>query len=379
MPLGKASKLNIDWILFAATLPLLGAGLVTMRSFVGESVFFGKQILWIAIALVAFFLTSFIDWRFLRRTWVSVAIFLVSVFALLILFVLGEVTKGAISWFDFGAFSFQPSDPIKIALIIILSKYFSRRHIEIANVRHILTSGFYAGTIFILVFLQPDFGSSIIIFLIWLGMVFVSGISKKHLLIVFFVGILIFAVLWGFVFAPYQKDRIITFINPLTDTTGSGYNALQSTIAVGSGQFLGKGVGYGTQSRLEFLPEYETDFIFAAFSEEWGFVGVLILFALFGVVIWRIILNALHGATNFEILFGLGLAIMFMSHFVVHVGMNIGLLPITGTTIPFLSYGGSHLLTEFIGLGILMGMRKYQRPIHKDDAKNEFLGLEESI
>jgi len=210
-------------------------------------------------------------------------------------------------------------------------------------------------------------------------MVFVSGISKKHLLIVFFAGLLIFAVLWGFVFAPYQKDRIITFLNPLTDATGAGYNALQSTIAVGSGQFWGKGLGYGTQSRLEFLPEYETDFIFAAFSEEWGFIGVLILFALFGVVIWRIILNALHGATNFEILFGLGLAIMFMSHFVVHVGMNIGLLPITGTTIPFLSYGGSHLLTEFIGLGILMGMRRYQRPIHKDDAKNEFLGLEESI
>lgn len=377
MPLSKALK--IDWVLFLATLPLLAAGLVTMKSFVGESVFFEKQILWIGISLVAFFVASFIDWRFLRRRWVSATLFLLSLGILALLLFLGEVTKGAASWFDFGAFSFQPSDPIKIALIIILSKYFSRRHIEIAHVRHILVSGFYAVAIFILVFLQPDFGSAIIIFFIWLGMVLVSGISKKHLLAVFLIGLVIFGILWGFVFAPYQKARIITFIHPLTDVSGAGYNALQSTIAVGSGELLGKGVGYGTQSRLEFLPEYETDFIFAAFSEEWGFLGVLLLFILFGVVIWRIILNAMHGATNFEILFGLGLAIMFMSHFFVHVGMNIGLLPITGTTIPFMSYGGSHLLTEFIGLGILMGMRKYQKPIHKDDAKNEFLGLEEKI
>jgi rod shape determining protein RodA len=377
MSLSKALK--IDWVLFLATLPLLAAGLVTMKSFVGESIFFERQILWIGISLLAFFVASFIDWRFLRRRWVSATLFLLSLGLLTLLLILGETTKGAASWFDLGAFSFQPSDPIKIALIIILSKYFSRRHIEIAHVRHILVSGFYAGVIFILVFLQPDFGSAIIIFLIWLGMVFVSGISKKHLLAVFLIGLIIFGILWGFVFAPYQKARIMTFIHPLTDVSGAGYNALQSTIAVGSGELLGKGIGYGTQSRLEFLPEYETDFIFAAFSEEWGFIGVLLFFSLFGLIIWRIIFNAMYGATNFEILFGLGLAIMFMSHFFVHVGMNIGLLPITGTTIPFLSYGGSHLLTEFIGLGILMGMRKYQRPIHKDDAKNEFLGLEEKI
>jgi rod shape determining protein RodA len=185
--------------------------------------------------------------------------------------------------------------------------------------------------------------------------------------------------LWAFVFAPYQKARILTFIHPLTDTTGAGYNALQSTIAVGSGGLFGKGIGYGTQSRLEFLPEYETDFIFAAFAEEWGFVGVVLLFFLFGVVFWRILLNAMRGSTNFEILYGLGVAIMFMSHFIVHVGMNIGLLPVTGTTVPFLSYGGSHLFTEFLSLGILVGMRKYQRVFHKDDTKNEFLGIEKSI
>jgi rod shape determining protein RodA len=137
---------------------------------------------------------------------------------------------------------------------------------------------------------------------------------------------------------------------------------------------VGKGVGYGTQSRLQFLPEYQTDFIFAAFSEEWGFIGVTLLFILFGVVIWRILMSAMHGASNFETLFGMGLAILLMSRFIVHVGMNIGLMPVTGLPMPFLSYGGSHLLTEFIGLGILNGMRRYRLAFHRDDIKNEFIG-----
>jgi len=168
---------------------------------------------------------------------------------------------------------------------------------------------------------------------------------------------------------------LVTFLHPLTDLEGAGYNAYQSTIAVGSGGLFGKGVGYGTQSRLQFLPEYQTDFIFAAFAEEWGFFGVVILFLLYGVVLWRILLNALLGVSNFEMLFGIGLAFFFMSHLLVHVGMNIGLLPVTGITLPFMSYGGSHLLTEFAGLGILMGMRRYRRTIHRDDIKNEFVGI----
>ena len=236
-------------------------------------------------------------------------------------------------------------------------------------------SGFYIFILFLLVFLQPDFGSAIIIASIWFGMVLVSGISKKHLIGVFIIGALILGGLWFYVFEPYQKQRILTFIHPLTDLQGAGYNARQSTIAVGSGMIFGKGIGYGTQSKLKFLPEYETDFIFAAFAEEWGFVGVVLLFSLYGIIMWRIIINSIYGATNFEILFGAGLAIFFMSHFIAHIGMNIGLLPITGTTVPFLSYGGSHLITEFVGLGILMGMRNYSRAMHKDDIKKEFLGV----
>ncbi len=368
------AKNGMDWILFLATLPLLGAGLVTMNSFTGDSRAFNHQLLWIGISIAAFFIFSFVDFRFLRKTWVSVFLFAFSCVSLSTLFVVGKVTKGAISWFHFGFLSFQPSDAIKLVVIIILAKYFSRRHIEIANIKHILVSGFYAFVIFSLVLIQPDFGTAIIIFLIWFGMVLVSGISKKHLFGMAMMGALLFTVAWNFGFQDYQKNRIKNFIDPFADIHGTGYNAYQSAIAVGSGQLLGKGVGYGTQSRLKFLPEYQTDFIFAAFAEEWGFVGVIILMSLFGVVVWRIMRNATHGATNFEMLFGSGIALLIVIHFVINIGMNIQLLPVTGTTLPFLSYGGTHLLTEFTGLGILMGMRRYRRVIHKDIAQNEFIG-----
>jgi rod shape determining protein RodA len=345
-----------------------------MNSFTGESRFFERQAVWAGVSAGAYLIASLFDFRFLRRTGVLAGLFVGTVGALLLLFVVGTVAKGAQSWFALGSVALQPSEFAKLVLILLLAKYFSRRHVEIAHYRHIFVSGFYAFVLFVLVFLQPDFGSAIIIFSIWFGMVLVSGLSKKHLVAVFLVGAVTFGALWAFVFQDYQKERIMTFVHPLADIQGSGYNAYQSMVAVGSGGLLGKGIGYGTQSKLQFLPEYETDFIFAAFAEEWGFVGVLILFGLYAVVIWRIILTALRGATNFETLFGLGVAVMFIAHFIIHVGMNIGLLPVTGTTIPFMSYGGTHLLVEFLSLGVLAGMRRYSLPAHRDDAKNEFLG-----
>lgn len=380
-----ASAYSFDWILFCAALLISLAGLVTMNSFlpalpaqagqagVGENYFFSRQILWLSISVLVFFILSVIDWRFLRRTTVVAALFILSSLFLLGLFIAGKTVHGAQSWFYLGGFSFQPSDPIKLVVILLLSKYFARRHIEIANIRHILVSGFYAFIIFLLVLLQPDFGSAIIIFLIWLGMVLVSGISKKHLLAVFLISVVSFAGLWIYGFKDYQKQRIKTFLHPLTDVRGAGYNAYQSTIAVGSGKVFGKGIGYGTQSKLQFLPAYQTDFIFAAFAEEWGFLGVLILLTLFGIVIWKIIVSALHGASNFETLFCAGLALFFMAQVVIHLGMNIGLLPVTGVTLPFMSYGGSHLLTEFAGLGILSGMQRYRRAAPKDAVKAEVL------
>jgi rod shape determining protein RodA len=366
---------NIDWLLFGSLLFISVAGVLTMNSFVGEEVLFMRQIIWLSISIIVLFAAVLVDWRFLRKSGTAITLFAVSCFLLLFLFIAGSVFKGAQSWFNLGAFAFQPVDFAKLILVILLAKYFGRRHIEIANVRHILISGLYTFIIFILVFLQPDFGSAIIIFLIWFSMVLVSGISKKHLLVVLLSGLLAFAGLWFFVFKDYQKIRIVSFIHPLTDLRGAGYNSYQSTIAVGSGEIWGKGVGLGSQSKLKFLPEYETDFIFAAFSEEWGFVGVVVIFGLYGVVFWRIISISKKGATNFETLYGLGLASMFLFHFVIHVGMNVGLLPVTGITMPFMSYGGSHMLAEFLGIGILMGQYSYARAANKEEAKNEIIGI----
>jgi rod shape determining protein RodA len=369
---------RIDWLLVLFIVPIIAGGLVTMKSFApleDAGDFFSKQIIWILISLAVFFIFSFIDFRFLKRTNVLVFLFLITSFVLLVLIVLGHITHGAKSWFSFGLFSFQPADLMKLVLVLVLAKYFSRRHVEIRDIKHIFISGFYAFIPLILVLLQPDFGSAMMILFIWLGMVLVSGISKLHLFLVIATGVVIFASLWFFAFAPYQKDRIYNFINPLNDIHKTGYNVFQSTIAVGSGQFMGKGLGFGTQSRLKFLPVPQSDFIFAAYAEEWGFVGSLLILLFYGLVIWRILYCASLGASNFEILFGMGIAIFLMSHILVNIGMNLGLMPVTGIPLPFMSYGGSHLLIEFMGLGILMSMRKYGRPAHRDDMNNEFLGV----
>lgn len=367
---------NIDWVLFLAAIPLLAAGLIGMNSFgAGTSYFFTRQIFWIALSFLVFFVFSFIDWRFLRKTGVVISLYLLLNFFLVLLLVVGSAIKGVESWFNLGLFSVEPSDPLKIIIILVLAKYFSRRHIEIANIRHIILSGLYVAIPAFLVFLQPDFGSSIIILLIWLGMIMVSGVSKKHLLAIFLITAVLLTASWLFVFQPYQKERILTFLNPARDVQGAGYNAIQSMIAVGSGKVAGKGIGFGSQSRLEFLPEHQTDFIFAAFAEEWGFVGVLFVFLFYGIVAWRVLKNAFVGQSNFESLYGIGIAIFLIAQFFIHVGMNIGLLPITGTTLPFLSYGGSHMATVYAGFGILMGMRKYSRYTHPDEAETEIVGI----
>ncbi|MBL8158336.1 rod shape-determining protein RodA [bacterium] len=364
---------HIDWYLFFAALSVSVLGLVTMYPFgQGGEAFFDRQIIWIGLALLVFFLAAIPEYTFLRRTQIVTTLYILILSLLALIFLTGTIVKGAQQRFDFGFFALQPSDPAKLILIIVLAKYFARRHVEIANFKHIFISGAYAAAICGLVFLQPDFGGAIIIASIWFGMVLVAGISWKHLAFLLITGLIAAGSLWMFVLQPYQKERVMTFIHPLADIHGAGYNAYQSTVAVGSGELLGKGIGFGTQSKLRFLPEYQTDFIFAAYAEEWGFLGVLIALGLFAVIVLRTLVIASHGSDNFAVLFGVGIAIMFLAHIIVHIGMNLGLLPVTGTTVPFMSYGGSHLLTEFLALGMLMGLRRAERPLSRE---KELLGV----
>lgn len=367
---------RIDWILFLSTILILIMGLFSISSFSGKNILVQKQLIWIFISILFFFIFSQIEIKNLTKSKILIWLFGISIFLLFSIFLFGAFSKGAQNRFNFGLASFQPTEIVKVILILILAKYFSRRHIEIAHFKHIFISAIYMFLPFVLVFLQPDFGSAMILALIWFGMILVSGVSKKHLLLVISTAVFLFLSLWFFVLKDYQKNRVLIFVDPLRDISGAGYNAYQSTIAVGSGQFLGKGIGFGSQSRLSFLPEHETDFIFAAFAEEWGFLGSLLLFILLGIIIWRIIWHAIHAGSNFELLFCLGTAIFFVSHIIINIGMNIGILPVTGITLPFMSYGGSHLLAEFVALGIVMSTRSHLRVAHRDYMKNEFVGLE---
>ncbi len=354
------SRPQVDWALIFALVPLFLAGLITMKTLGGgDDYFFTRQVIWILLGLFLFFIASSLDWRILRNGWVLLALYILGILVLVGLPFLARETRGAQSWIRFGFFSLEPAEPMKLILILVLAKYFSRRHVEIRHIKHIIVSGLYAVLPAGLVFLQPDLGSAIIFGAVWLGMILVSGVSKRHLLSIILLGLALSLTAWFYVLAPYQKARILTFVHPFSDPRGAGYNALQSMIAVGSGGLWGRGIGYGTQSRLEFLPEHQTDFIFAAFAEEWGLAGVSVLFIFYGALFWRILKASRGGQTNFEKLFGLGLIFFILAHFTIHVGMNLGILPVTGISLPFMSYGGSHNITLLAGLGVLMGMRRY--------------------
>lgn len=365
---------NVDWILIIAIVPIVLGGLATMTSFGPQAGFFLRQSMWIVVGILVVVSIARSDVRFLRDSRYIMLFYVGSLLLLVMVLFVGKTIKGAKSWFSFGFFSFEPADLVKLLVIMVLAKYFSRRHIEIARIKHLLVSVSYAFFPIALIMLQPDFGSAMVIAGLWLGMALIAGISKKQILFIVAGIAVVFALAWLFVFKPYQKARIDTFINPTADIRGRGYNAYQSVIAVGSGGVLGKGLGYGTQSRLNYLPEYQTDFIFAAFAEEWGFVGALIVIGCFIVVLWRLIVHAQRGATNFETLFSAGYALLIFGHIIVNIGMNIGIMPVTGIPLPFMSYGGSHILGECIGLGIVLSMAKYERAIHRDDINNEFVG-----
>ncbi len=368
--------LKVDVTLLISMLFISIAGLLTMSSFQGDDNYFFKQAVWIVLAMCVFLTASLFDYRFLKQTRVVMALYGFLLVILSFLFILGHSAKGAQSWFSLGGLAFQPSDLMKLGLIIVLAKYFNRRHVEIANIRHIIVSGVYAAIPFVLVVLQPDFGSAMVLFAIWLGIIFVSGISWRHILLVAVLVSTTFLLAWNFAFKPYQKARIMNFINPLQDIRGTGYNAYQSTIAVGSGGLFGKGLGSGTQSRLNFLPEYKTDFIFAAYAEEWGFIGSILLLIFFAIIFIKLSFFALRADSTFEALFTYGVMVWMMTHVVINIGMNIGIMPVTGIPLPLMSYGGSHLLAEALALGMCAGMYRYARGGHKYQAKNEFLGLE---
>ena len=349
-----------DSVLFLALIILIGLGLLVLWSvsFQDEPSFSSvkKQIIFLGIGIGFFIFFSALDWRFLNNSSLILFLYFVSVASLVLVLFFGDKSSGSSGWFNFGAFSFQPAEIAKIVLILVLAKYLSSRHLEIWQLRHLLVSGFFAFIPFSLVALQPDLGGAIIFLAIWFGLVIISGIRIKQIILLIIVFALLGALSWFFLLEPYQQARIISFFNPEKDLLGSGYNREQALIAIGSGRIFGKGLGWGSQTHLRFLPLAKTDFIFASLAESLGLVGVSILLICFLIIFQRLIMWAGIFSYNFCKLFTVGFAIKLIVETVINIGMNLGLLPIIGIALPFVSLGGSHLLTDFIGLGIINSM-----------------------
>jgi len=345
-----------DWILNAAIGFLAAAGLVSLLSSSPKQ-FFYQQLVWYLLGGAMALALARIDWRpLISRPKFIHGIYLFSILLLAATYFLAPPIRGIRSWLVAGQFQFQTSEFAKLALILVLSIFWSKAHVGIARFRNLAVSFGYFLLPAVLIAIQPDLGTALIFFGIWFGYLLISGIRWKHLL----AALVIFAIagffFWTTILQDYQKDRISGIFNPESDPLYRNYNVIQSKIAIGSAGFWGKGFGQGTQTQLGFLPETRSDFIFAAFTEEWGFLGgFLVLFAFLTLII-RIILIGLKSENNFSRLFCLGTAILFLSHLVLNVGFNLGILPVVGVPFPFLSYGGSNLLTNLFLIGIIQGI-----------------------
>ena len=355
---------NLDWILIISALLLVGIGLLSLYSSSlakGDFSNFKKQIIFFGIGFFLMLGLSFFDWRALRdNPYLILILYFFCLVALLSLFFFAPEIRGVKSWYKIGGLTIDPIEFTKLVLIILLAKYFSTRHVEMYQIRHILLSGFYFLIPAILVFFQPDLGQVIILILLWSGILIVSGISFKRFLILLFCFLLIFILAWNFALKDYQKVRVLSFIQPqLADPLAIGWSQNQAKIAIVSGGVFGQGIGSGSQTQYRFLPEPQTDFIFAAIAEETGLIGVSVLFFLFSILIWRISKIVLSAQTNFPRLFASGFAILLISQIFIHIGMNIGILPIIGIPLPLISYGGSSLIATFIELGILQSIKTH--------------------
>jgi rod shape determining protein RodA len=347
---------QFDWILFITAFLLVCFGLAVIYSiaFIKENpdfLNFKKQIFSFVIGIIFLFLFSLIDYKLLKSYYIFLYI-LASVLLISVL-IFGRTIHGTTGWFSYGIFNFQPVEFIKLILIIFLAKYFSDRARELGRLQYIILSGIFTAVLIFLVLLQPDFGSALILFILWFGLLLVIGMKRSHLLLI--LGLIAIMIIgsWLFALAPYQKDRVSTFLNPSSDPLGRGYSMTQSVVAVGSGKIFGRGLGFGSQSQLRFLPESQTDFIFAVIAEELGFAGVIFILGFFIILFYRISRNAREIGDDFGLFFTLGSLILLFTQAFVNIGMNIGVAPITGITLPFISYGGSSLITNMIILGIL--------------------------
>lgn len=352
----KTHFFNFDWIIFSAVLLLALFGLIEIYSIaLGQESLsflnFKKQILAVLLGLAMMFSFSFIDYNFLKSF--NRLIYIFGLVLLILVLFFGKTSRGTTGWFELFGFSLQPVEFVKIILLIFLARFFSNSAVKMRPLKSLLLS--LAGTLGLTIFVlwQPDFGSAIILLIIWFVILILVGFDRKYFLLII-IPILIGSFLaWHFYFADYQKERILTLLNPQDNSLSDSYNVSQALIAVGSGGFTGRGVGFGSQSQLKFLPEAQNDFIFSVISEEFGFLGAALVLVFYFVLFWRLLVALKRSQDDFSIFFILGAMVLIFIEMFINIGMNIGLVPVVGISLPFVSYGGSAILANFILIGMI--------------------------
>jgi rod shape determining protein RodA len=359
---------NYGWALFILTLTFLIIGLINLysASFQTEYYVFKKQLVWVNLGLIGMILVSFLDFKTIKRY--TTHIYAITTIFLIITLLFGREVAGSKSWISLGhLINIQPSEFAKLTIIIALAKFYDNDFDPGPyGIRDLVKPILIVAIPVVLVMLQPDLGTAFVIILISGSIIFFMGIRLKSLLFLFIVIIGLSFSGWQFLFKDYQKERIATFIDSSQDPLGSGYNAIQSQIAVGSGKFLGKGFKSGSQTQLRFIPAQKTDFVFSVLAEEWGFVGAIITLVIYFLIILWILDTASGSKDKFTMLICFGIAAMYFWHIVINVGMVIGILPVTGVPMLLLSYGGSSTISSLLGIGIVLGIRMRRTPLVKE-------------
>lgn len=346
--------LKLDWVMLVSVFLLLAIGLLALYSISLDDLNnfsnFKKQIFSIIIGLGIMFFLASLDYRTLSSQ--STKFYFLAIGMLLLVIMVGTTVRGTTGWIGVGTYRIQPVEISKLIMIIFLASFLSKKKTQLSIIVRIIASTVLVFIPIFLIMKQPDFGSASIIVGVWAIMLLVSGLSKKNLFIMILIGLVLASSGWFFL-KDYQKERIANLTNPERDPRGSGYNVIQSMVAVGSGGIFGKGLGHGSQSQLNFLPEKHTDFIFAVISEELGFLGAGIVFLLFGIIFYRMKEIARLAKDNFGYMFAVGVIMMFFFQILVNIGMNIGIMPVTGVPLPLLSYGGSSMIMILASIGIM--------------------------
>ena len=320
---------------------------------------FSRALIWAALAIVVYLVTTAFDYKWIRTfTW---PLYFANVGLLVLTLAVGSGVGGSARWVSIGPLTFQFSELAKILMIGVLASYLGNREGRLNRLPSILGACVLILPPWVLVMIQPDLGTSLVLLAILAGMLFMSGASLRWLGAMAAGVVAAIPIAWAYVLHDYQKVRITSFLNPGADTQGAGWQVLQAQIAVGSGGLFGTGLTNGTQSRGQFLPVQETDFVFAVLAQELGFLGAIVVFLLFTALLWRILTSSWRSRDPFGRLFGAGVASMILFQVFVNIGMVIGILPVTGIPLPFITHGGASLLSIAIGLGVLQSVNIRQQ------------------